>query len=178
MSNLESDISFNGHMVTSRDEKELTVNTTASFYALQVALQTMKERCQQLQQRLSVVEDENLKFRIERQRLAINIPDECKGEISTLHEHVAQLTRQKSQLTHHIFMVATENKQLWTRLSRLTEANHSLGSQLTKISDTLNKHSLEESSKPYQSIQIMNSCEKQGNLIGRHDCLFVFRKVW
>jgi len=152
-----------------KSEKELT-NTMASYYALQVALQTMKERCQQLQQRLSAVEDENLKLRIEKQRVTSTAAQEdSKGEISALQEHVAQLTRQKSQLTHHIYMVATENKQLWTRLSRLTEANHSLGSQLTKISDTLNKHPLGESSKPNQSIQIMNSCERESDVNEQKD---------
>lgn len=37
-------------------------------------------------------------------------------------------------------MVATENRQLWSRLIRLTKTNKSLGSQLTKISDTLKQH--------------------------------------
>ncbi|XP_054281030.1 protein spindle-F-like [Macrosteles quadrilineatus] len=143
-----------------KTDKELT-NTMASYYALQVALQTMKERCQQLQLRLSAVEDENLRLRIEKQRVSSSVvKEDSKGEISVLQEHIAQLTRQKSQLTHHIYMVATENKQLWTRLSRLTEANHSLGSQLSKISDTLSKHPLGEPSKPNQSIQIINTCEK------------------
>lgn len=53
---------------------------------------------------------------------------------------VEELTKQKSQLTHHIFMVAAENRQLWNRLTRLTKTNKSLGSQLTKISDTLKQH--------------------------------------
>uniref|UniRef100_A0A1B6MBL2 UBZ1-type domain-containing protein n=1 Tax=Graphocephala atropunctata TaxID=36148 RepID=A0A1B6MBL2_9HEMI len=148
-----------GHLVKTDQEFPTTMS---SFYALQVALQTMKERCQQLQQRLVVVEDENLRLRIETQRVASNEKaEETKGALSALQEHIAQLTRQKSQLTHHIYMVATENKQLWTRLSKLTEVNFSLGSHLTKISDTLSKHSLGESSKPNQSIQIMNSCHKE-----------------
>ncbi|KAG8287019.1 hypothetical protein J6590_046994 [Homalodisca vitripennis] len=67
---------------------------------------------------------------------------------------------QISQLTHHIYMVATENKQLWTRLSKLSE-DHSLGSHLTKISDTSSKHFLRESSKPNLSIHIVDSCEKE-----------------
>lgn len=37
-------------------------------------------------------------------------------------------------------MVAGENRQLWNRLTRLTKTNKSLGSQLTKISDTLKQH--------------------------------------
>lgn len=48
--------------------------------------------------------------------------------------------KQKSQLIHHVFMVAAENRQLWNRLTRLTKTNKSLGSQLTKISDTLKQH--------------------------------------
>lgn len=159
MSQAISDVNFikgNGNAVSSRDDKESTNISAASFYALQVALQTMKERCQQLQLRLLTVEDENVKLRVEKQRLSIDTPDDSKKEISYLQEHIAQLARQKSQLTHNIFMVATENKHLWTRLSTLTEANFSLGNQLTKISDTLNKNSLGESSKPKQSFLMTN----------------------
>lgn len=38
-------------------------------------------------------------------------------------------------------MVAAENRQLWNRLMRLTKTNQSLGSQLTKISNTLKQYS-------------------------------------
>lgn len=57
-----------------------------------------------------------------------------------LQEKIEELTKQKSQLTHHVFMVAAENRQLWSRLTRLTKTNKTLGSQLTKISDTLKQH--------------------------------------
>lgn len=115
----------------------------ASNYALQVALQTMKERCQQLQSRLSMVEDENLQLKIDKQR---HTRQENKmnrislDDVDKLQEQIAQLSRQKSQLTHHIYMVATENKHLWTRLSLLTEANESLGTRLNKISSALSNH--------------------------------------
>lgn len=123
-----------------------------SHFALQVALQTMKERCQHLQQRLAAVEEENLRLRIENRRrrsdsagtvTADALTDESedsKTRIDSLEEKVAMLTRQKSQLTHHLFMVATENRQLWNRLSCLTQANKSLGSHLSKISNTLSRH--------------------------------------
>lgn len=128
-------------MSSSNDTKK-SHEELASNYALQVALQTMKERCQQLQARLSVVEEENLQLKIEKQRY---IRQENKintnlGDIDRLQEQIAQLSRQKSQLTHHIYMVATENKHLWTRLSLLTEANESLGTRLSKISVALNNH--------------------------------------
>lgn len=42
----------------SRDKSE-------SLYALQVAFQTMKERCQQLQARLTTVEEENMHLRLQ-----------------------------------------------------------------------------------------------------------------
>lgn len=123
-----------------------------SHFALQVALQTMKERCQHLQQRLAAVEEENVRLRIENRRRKsdsactvaadafTNESEDSKTRIDGLEEKVAMLTRQKSQLTHHLFMVATENRQLWNRLSRLTQANQSLGSHLSKISSTLSRH--------------------------------------
>lgn len=37
-------------------------------------------------------------------------------------------------------MVATENRHLWNRLSRLTKTNKSLGSHLNKITDALQQH--------------------------------------
>ena len=123
-----------------------------SHFALQVALQTMKERCQHLQQRLTAVEEENLRLRIENRRrrsdsagtdtadTLTNESEDSKTRIEGLEEKVAMLTRQKSQLTHHLFMVATENRQLWNRLSCLTQANQSLGNHLSKISNTLSRH--------------------------------------
>ena len=37
-------------------------------------------------------------------------------------------------------MVAAENRQLWSRLTRLMRTNKNLGNQLIKISDTLKQH--------------------------------------
>ncbi|XP_046681790.1 protein spindle-F-like [Homalodisca vitripennis] len=128
-----------------------------SLNALQVALQTMKERCQLLQQRLVVVEDENLRLGIENQKVGSH---EIEA-LNVLQEHIAKLSGQISHLTHHIYMVETENKQLWTRLSKLIEGNDSLGSHLTKISNTSNKHSVGESSKQKESVNTVDSCEKE-----------------
>lgn len=147
-----------GRSMSSSGDSKKTLEEMASNYALQVALQTMKERCQQLQARLSVVEEENLQLKIEKQR---QIRQESKisanlCDIDKLQEQITQLSRQKSQLTHHIYMVATENKHLWTRLSLLTEANESLGTRLSKISTALNNHT----SKSEQLLQGVN----QGNV--------------
>ena len=124
--------------------------TLGSQFALHVALQTMKERCQLLQKRLEGLEQENLRLRIENRRRKsdslsnmeepLSSKSELQRKIDTLEEKVAELQRSKSQLTHHLYMVATENKQLWSRLSHLTVANQNLGSHLSKISNTLSRH--------------------------------------
>ncbi|EFN76573.1 hypothetical protein EAI_03047 [Harpegnathos saltator] len=119
-----------------------------SYYALLVAFKTMKERCQQLQTRLAAVEEENVCLRLECGRdtstavvKADTIDNDAdKGMIEMLQKKIEELTKQKTQLTHHVFMVAAENRQLWNRLTRLTKTNKSLGSQLTKISDTLKQY--------------------------------------
>lgn len=118
-----------------------TQDVVGSRYALEVAFQTMKERCQRLQQRLAKVEEENSKLRVQKRKDDVVVG--CRGheDIETMRDKIAELERQKQQLSHHVFMVTSENKQLWTRLSQSSKLNHSLGSQLTKISDTLNRHS-------------------------------------
>lgn len=116
--------------------------TSESYYALFVAFETMKERCQRLQTRLAAVEKENMRFRLEcgRDTSTAIVKADNSSEESTLQEKIEELTKQKCQLSDHVFMVAAENRQLWNRLTRLTKTNKSLGSQLTKISDTLKQH--------------------------------------
>ncbi|XP_034247474.1 protein spindle-F [Thrips palmi] len=112
-----------------------------SRYALEVAFQTMKERCQRLQQRLAKVEDENSKLRLQRRKDEVVVGSRAGDEPEAMRDKIAELERQKQQLAQHVFMVTSENKQLWTRLSQSAKLNQSLGSQLTKISDSLNRHS-------------------------------------
>lgn len=111
----------------------------ASHYALHVALQTMKERCLSLQQRLTAVEEENAELRKksgqDQPHRSANL--DARSECELLSEQVGELTRQKYQLTEHIGMVALENRQLWLRLSKLTKDNQSLGVSLNKIKTTL-----------------------------------------
>lgn len=116
----------------------------ASHYALHVALQTMKERCLALQQRLTSVEEENLALRLKygtdtpnSRSGMLDTNDMNRSEIDQLRDKVGELTRQKHQLTEHIGMVASENRQLWSRLSKLTKDNQTLGISLNKIKDTL-----------------------------------------
>ncbi|KAF5304361.1 hypothetical protein FQA39_LY09740 [Lamprigera yunnana] len=107
-------------------------------YALQIALQTLRERCQEFQQRIIILEQENLNLRSK----LINKDDFDDGslpEVDTLREQVTQLSEQNLQLTNNVVMVSTENRRLWTRLSKLTQLNENLGSKLTKINDTLSQ---------------------------------------
>lgn len=112
-----------------------------SRYALEVAFQTMKERCQRLQQRLAKLEDENSVLRLQRRKEEVVVGSRGGEEPEAMRDKIAELERQKQQLAQHVFMVTSENKQLWTRLSQSAKLNQSLGSQLTKISDSLNRHS-------------------------------------
>lgn len=99
-----------------------------SYIALHVALQTMKERCLSLQDRLNMVEEQNFELRrqngVDRPHQTQNM--DSRTEIDLLREKVAELTREKFQLTEHIGMVASENRQLWIRLSKLTKDNQTL----------------------------------------------------
>ncbi|XP_059610097.1 protein spindle-F [Phlebotomus argentipes] len=91
-------------------------------YALHIALTTLRERCQKLEARLSAVEEENHQLRVKvGDSRGQELGDSAENEVGALQAKVADLTRQKVQLTDHIAMVATENRQLWSRLSRLTK---------------------------------------------------------
>lgn len=107
-------------------------SSSSSHYALHVALQTMKERCQSLQKRLSTLEEENLALRMAQSSIqpstglsgaetAIERRVSNQTELEVLREKVSELSRQKVQLMDHISMVAAENRQLWSRLSKLTK---------------------------------------------------------
>lgn len=107
-------------------------SSLSSHYALHVALQTMKERCQSLQKRLSTLEEENLALRMAQSSIqpstglsgaetAIERRVSNQTELEVLREKISELSRQKVQLMDHISMVAAENRQLWSRLSKLTK---------------------------------------------------------
>lgn len=126
-------------MDSNKNDTAQSKEQLASHYALHVALQTMKERCLALQQRLTTVEEENstLRKKYGQDKPNRNSSVEDRGEVELLREQVAELTRQKYQLSEHIGMVALENRQLWLRLSKLTRDNQSLGVSLNKIKTTL-----------------------------------------
>ncbi|XP_053662791.1 protein spindle-F [Anopheles marshallii] len=94
---------------------------TASQQALQAALQTLKERCQTFQRRITVLEEENGTLRTLQ---VTTVPDNRavnQTELKQLRETVAELTHQKIQMAEQISMVGTENRQLWRRLSLIVK---------------------------------------------------------
>ena len=115
-------------------------NSSGSQHALQIALQTLKERCHDLQDRLGRLEDENISLRVK--CTLVESRDCSLNEIDELKMKICKLTEQKAKLKRNIVVVVNENKQLWNRLSNLTQANRSLGSQLTKINDSLTQHNM------------------------------------
>lgn len=104
--------------------KELLSNTLA----LNVALQTIKERCVHLQKRLYALESENSRLRLNSVSNSDKSNESRKdnsliSELETLRAKNAELTLQKSQLTENLSMISTENRKLWKRLSHLTKEN-------------------------------------------------------
>lgn len=120
-------------------------SSSSSHYALHVALQTMKERCQSLQKRISTLEEENLSLRMAQTIVPVGLSNadtaierrvSNQTEVEVLREKVSELSRQKVQLMDHISMVAAENRQLWSRLSKLTKDNQSLGGSVGRLKET------------------------------------------
>jgi hypothetical protein len=106
------------------DSKELLSNTLA----LNVALQTIKERCVHLQKRLYALESENSKLRLDninndKTTFVARKDNSLISELEDLRAKNAELTLQKNQLTENLSMISTENKKLWGRLSQLTKDN-------------------------------------------------------
>ena len=108
----------------SDENKELLSNTLA----LNLALQTIKERCVHLQKRLHALESENSRLRLN----TINNDKKNESyfdnsinlsEVEELRSKNAELTLQKNQLSENLTMISTENRKLWKRLSQLTKDN-------------------------------------------------------
>lgn len=109
-----------------------------SQQALQIAFQTLKERCKYFQQHIAVLEAEKVKLQV--QQVNQNDSDSL-SEVDIQKRRIRELTEQNAQLQTHLQIVTNENQQLWTKLSKLSEVNKSLGTHLTRINDTLSQHS-------------------------------------
>lgn len=109
-----------------------------SQQALQIAFQTLKERCKHFQQHIAVLEAENVRLRVQQ----VNQDDtDSLSETDLQKRRVRELVEQNEQLQTHLKIVTDENQELWTKLSKLSEVNKSMGTHLTRIKDTLSQHS-------------------------------------
>lgn len=118
--------------------KELLSNTLA----LNVALQTIKERCVHLQKRLYALESENSRLRlnnvnIDKTNDSRNSDNSLVSELENMRAKNAELTLQNSQLTENLSMISTENRKLWRRLSHLTKENGASDNEPIKGSEEI-----------------------------------------
>ncbi|XP_065333377.1 protein spindle-F [Cloeon dipterum] len=111
-----------------------------AHHALQVALQTLKKRCEQLQRAQVLLEDENISLRKQLSRLGGD-KSMVTGDGSNSQEQIAVLTHQRNQMSQRLQLVVSENKQLWRRLAKLNQARQTLEVSLSQVSDTLKQHS-------------------------------------
>lgn len=107
-------------------------------YAVQIAVHTLRERCKSLQQRISVLEEENINLRLTCSNQVD--PTSSIPEVEKLKELITELTQQKEQLQEKVKIVSGENQDLWRKLGKLVTVNKSLGEQLNKISETVNQN--------------------------------------
>lgn len=106
------------------DQNTLINNTLA----LNLALQTIKERCLHLQRRLATLETENSRLRLS-QNSTDKKSDNSLSEIEELRAKNAEITTQKNQLAENLNMISIENRKLWKRLSQLTKEGNTSDDQ-------------------------------------------------
>lgn len=171
----------------------------ASEFAIRVALQTVKERCVSLHQRLQLLEEENQVLR--NQTESHDLRDSALGrsssslnkfeisEVERLKQKVSQLNSQNQRLNEHIKIISKENNQLWSRLSQMSKdrsISHSESSNSPRKtsekesnlirSRTFTQHSpnpnLRHTIVPFESIDGENSEEITDEQISNHiSCL-------
>lgn len=117
---------------------------------MKIALETLTERCKQLEQRVNDVEGENTRLRLVCSKVEDTKQDSL-NEIDLLKQRNTQLREQNTQLKNNIQMVASENRQLWSKLSSLSEVNQTLGKKISKINSSLIEHSNKITTEPSQT---------------------------
>lgn len=120
----------------SDENKELLTNTIA----LNLALQTIEERCVHLQKRLHALESENSQLRLSKlnnDRKTGSQVDNSLSELAELRKSNAELTMQKSQLSENLTLISTENRKLWRRLSQITKDEFSTTEKMVGLQEHL-----------------------------------------
>lgn len=110
-------VSFNNEstlQITPKNDDSKNINVH------ELALHAMRDRCLLLQRRISFLESDNMRLKLEVTKNDCNpnvaLQDDDKYK---LHQKIEELNKQKSHLMHHVFMVSCENKSLWSKLSNL-----------------------------------------------------------
>lgn len=106
---------------------------------LQIALETLTERCKIFEQRVIDIEMENARLKLMCSKMDDDTKDSL-NELDNLRHKNAQLREHNTQLKSNIQMVANENRQLWAKLTSLMEVNEKLGTKLNNINDSIIKH--------------------------------------
>nr|XP_004925206.2 protein spindle-F [Bombyx mori] len=88
----------------------------------ELALHAMRDRCLLLQRRINVLENDNMRLKLDATRNNENIAFHDDDKLDLLQK-IAELNKQKSQLMHHVFMVSCENRNLWNKISTIKNCN-------------------------------------------------------
>ncbi|CAG9133087.1 unnamed protein product [Plutella xylostella] len=91
----------------------------------ELALHAMRDRCLLLQRRINALEADNMRLKMDINKNSDNSPyiPLQEDEKLSLHQKIAELKKQKSQLMHHVFMVSCENKNLWNKVSSINKTD-------------------------------------------------------
>lgn len=97
----------------------------------ELALHAMRDRCLLLQRRINTLENDNMKLKLDISKVNAPYLPLQDDEKNQLHQQIAELNKQKSQLIHHVFMVSCENKNLWNKISTL-KSQDKVSKEITK----------------------------------------------
>lgn len=91
----------------------------------ELALHAMRDRCLLLQRRINTLENDNMRLKLDNTKNTECSPYSPlqEDEKFALHQKIAELNKQRSQLMHHIFMVSCENKNLWTKIATIKKVD-------------------------------------------------------
>lgn len=94
-----------------------------SQLAVKVAVEVLKERCRQFQERIGNLEKENVILRTRGDRFVERKQNGQELEVEDLRRRIIELTEQKSHLKKNVSIVTDENRRLWSKLTELVCAS-------------------------------------------------------
>lgn len=131
----------------------------------ELALHAMRDRCLLLQRRINALESDNMRLKLDITKATENTPyiPLREDEKFALHQKIAELNKQKSQLLHHVFMVSCENKNLWNKISSIKGPEKGASKESTKqplVRANTYVHSTPKTSANYQEKYSESSLEE------------------